>query len=423
MNTSIPTHGIKVPSMMEILADMPDFRKARGKQHPLLAVLLLACAAMLCGYRSQSAIAQWGTNYGVQWLLRLGFTRPKAPSQPTIHRVFSGLDVQELEARMTQWAEQVLQALQARHAQGVSAGESNENEEEVVGWDRREEWEAIAVDGKSPRGSRKQGAANAHLLSALSQSIGLVLGQVAVDDKTNEINAILDLLANLVLHGKLITADAMLTQHKIAKAIVEYGGDYLLVVKDNQPLLREDIKAVFEAPHLLDLTPQELASERCVREVNMHGNRIEERILRTSTALVDCYRGSNDGEELWAGLGQVLRIERTITNKRTGHKSSETAYAITSLSPERATPAQLLKAWREHWHIENKLHWVRDVTFDEDRSTVRAGSIPQVMAALRNVAIGLLRLLGATNIAAACRYYAARPDQVLAALGCCSDFE
>ncbi len=151
-----------------------------------------------------------------------------------------------LEAKLTQWAEAVLMALRTRVAQ----------EGEGLEW---VEWEAVAVDGKSPRGSRKQGDANAHLLSALSQSIGLVLGQVAVDDKTNEINAMLDLLAALVLRGKVITGDALLTQHKIAKQIVEHGGDYLLVVKDNQPLLREDIEAVFEAPHMLDLTPQDLS--------------------------------------------------------------------------------------------------------------------------------------------------------------------
>jgi predicted transposase YbfD/YdcC len=409
MNTSLPARAsIEVPSLMEILADVPDFRKARGKQHPLVAVLLMACAAMLCGYRSQSAIAEWGHNYGTQWLHHLGFKRAKAPSQSTIHRIFLGVDVRVLEAKLTQWAELAFQSWGTRTSeQDVEQG-----------------WEAVAVDGKSPRGSRKQGAANAHLLSAFSQSIGLVLGQVAVEDKTNEINAMLDLLTALVLHGKLITGDALLTQHKIAKQIVETGGDYLLVVKENQPLLRQDIQTVFEAPDTLNLTPQELSSERSVREVSMHGNRIEERVLRTSIALVDCYRGSNDGSaELWAGLRQVLRIERTITNKRTGRTTSEIAYAITSLSPERGAPAQLLRAWREHWHIENKLHWVRDVTFDEDRSTVRSGSIPQVMAALRNLAISLLRLLGATNIAKACRFYAARPAQVLTPLGCPPDFE
>jgi predicted transposase YbfD/YdcC len=405
---SMPT----LPSLMEILADIPDFRKTRGKRHPLLAVLLLACAAMMCGYRSQIAIAQWGANYAEKWLSLLGFTHPKAPSQPTLHRIFSGLDVDMLEAKLTQWAQTVLQVL------SVSDKYDKPDKYDKVETLDLEDLEVIAIDGKTLRGSRKQGAKNAHLLSALSQRTGLVLGQVAVDDKTNEITAVLELLANIVLQGKVVTTDALLTQHKIVKTIVEGGGEYLLVVKDNQTLLRQDIQAVFEAPTELGLSLQEISGVREVREVTMHGSRIEERVLRTSRALNDCY-----GDDLWPSLGQVLQVKRTVTNKRTGCIRSETSYAITSLSVERATPIQLLHAWREHWHIENKLHWVRDVTFDEDRSTVRKGRIPQVMAALRNTAIGLLRVLGATNIAGACRFFAAQPHLALTALGCFSENE
>lgn len=139
-----------------------------------------------------------------------------------------------------------------------------------------------------------------------------------------------------------------------------------------------------------------------------HG-RIGQRRLTASSALV--------GYALWPGLQQVFQIERTITIKKTGQRRHEIVYGVTSLTPQQADAARLLELVRGHWCIENRTHWVRDVTFDEDRSTVRCGNIPQVMAALRNLAIGLARLAGHTNIAAACRYYAARPWAALALLG------
>jgi predicted transposase YbfD/YdcC len=380
-----------VPPLMPILAEIPDFRQAQGRRHSLLAILTLSCVAMLCGYRSPSAIAEWGDNYGSVWLQLFGFPGGKAPSASTMRRVFRGLDVRQLELRLASWAEQVLGWLEP-----TCLGPGCPNYLEVV-----------AVDGKSLRGSRKQGAEGAYLLSAVSQRLGVVLGQVAVNDKSNEISAMQELLADLMVHGRLITGDALLTQQEIARTIIEHSGDYLLVVKQNQPTLLRDIQDLF---FTADTDPNLLADTiRTAQEVRLHGGRLEERELEASTAL--------NGYSEWPGVQQVLRIKRTVTNKRTGRTSCEVAYAVTSLTPERATCSRLLVAWREHWTIENKLHWVRDVTFDEDRQQVRAGHAPHVLAALRNTTIGLLRTLGESNIARACRRYAAQPFLALQAVG------
>ena len=139
-----------------------------------------------------------------------------------------------------------------------------------------------------------------------------------------------------------------------------------------------------------------------------HG-RIEQRNITTSEALV----GYSD----WPGLAQVFELGRYVITQKTTEERVEVVYGVTSLSPERGTPERLLALVRSHWQIENQLHWVRDVTFDEDRSQVRCGNIPQVMAALRNTTIGLLRGAGYSNIAAACRRFAAQPDLALALIG------
>ncbi len=260
-----------------------------------------------------------------------------------------------------------------------------------------------AVEGKTLRGSAQQGAAESHLVSALSHRLGLVVAQLGVADKSHELGHLEPLLEALALAGCVVTADALHTHQDVAQAIIGRGGNYLLPVKENQPALRQDIALVFAHRAGLADTITSAQTTDC------HGGRVETRRLCASTALRDYLA--------WPGHAQVLELRRRVTNKRTSKTRSEVVYGITSLSPERASAAQLLRLWREHWHVENKLHWVRDVTFDEDRSQVRAGHAPQVMAALRNVAISVLRLCGARNVAAACRRYAARPALALAAVG------
>jgi predicted transposase YbfD/YdcC len=263
--------------------------------------------------------------------------------------------------------------------------------------------EGIAVDGKTLRGSQKQGAPGAHLLSALGHRLGLTLAQQAVADKTNEIPVVMELLRQVMLEGRVVTMDALLTQRTIAQQIVEAGGDYVMVVKDNQPQLRDDIATVFALP------PIATESRTIAQTVDGGHGRIEQRRLETSDVLV----GYSD----WPGLAQVFQLERQVISKKTGEVREEVVAGVTSLAPGCADAAGLLALVRGHWHIENKSHWVRDVTFDEDRSQVRCGNIPQVMAALRNTAIGLMRRAGYTNIAAACRRFAAQPALALELIG------
>jgi hypothetical protein len=176
-----------------------------------------------------------------------------------------------------------------------------------------------------------------------------------------------------------------------------------MVVKGNHPSLAAVLPALFEPP---------VGRQACQRQAETrekgHG-RIEWRRLTSTTVGVSALS--------WPGLAQVFRLERSVQEVRRGKVRTEVVYGLTSVSPQQAGPGQLLRWVRGHWTIENRSHWVRDVSYDEDRSTVRCGSIPQVLAALRNTAIGLLRQAGHRNIAAAGRYYAAHPWEALALLG------
>lgn len=366
--------------LIEVLAEIPDVRARRGQRHPLSAILAMACCAMLCGYRSYSAIAEWGRNYGSGIAQALGFTH-NTPCAATLHTIFRHMDRDDLEAKLGTWAESVMVSTPTAAPTG-----------EV----------AVALDGKTLRGSQKQGAPGTHLLAALSHHVGLTLLQQAVDAKTNEITQVETVLRQLVLKDRVVTMDALLTQRHVAQAIVDEGGDYVMIVKENQPQLRADIALVFTLPPVGD-------RQETARTVDIGHGRIEQRNITTSKALV--------GYSTWPGLAQVFEVGRHVILPKTGQERIEVVYGVTSLTAERATPSRVLELVRGHWGIENKLHWVRDVTFDEDRSQVRCGSIPQVMAALRNTAIGLLRWAGHTNIAAACRRLAAQPAQALALIG------
>jgi len=218
-------------------------------------------------------------------------------------------------------------------------------------------------------------------------------------EREGELSVAPAVLAAVPLAGHLVTGDALYCQTALCRQIRQQGGDYLVIVKANQPELLWALATLFARP-----PPGEHFTTAVTWD--QHGDRVETRRLWASTALSEYLD--------WPDVQQVLRVERTCV--RQGQTTRQVRYAITSLGPA-VDAATLLGYVRGHWAIENRLHWVRDVTLGEDASQVRAGAAPQLLAALRNAVLGLLRGAGWTNIAAALRHYAWQPGAALAVLG------
>jgi predicted transposase YbfD/YdcC len=243
----------------------------------------------------------------------------------------------------------------------------------------------VAIDGKRLRGSATAHAPGTHLLAAFSASLQGVIGQLQVAPEANEITAALQLLKILPLKEVTITGDAIFTQRAICQTIINGGGHYFFTVKGNQPALKADIEQAFRpfSPSAVWSAPPDLGHAETIEK--SHG-RIETRQIETTASLSELLTPD------WAGLAQVCRITRERIVR--GKKTIETVYAITSHSAEQAGPAELLALSRAHWGIENKLHYVRDVTCREDQARAHAGHAPQVLAAFRNTALTIIRRLG-----------------------------
>jgi hypothetical protein len=220
-------------SLMELLEGLHDPRAARGKRHPLPALLALAVVAMLAGMTSYEAIVDYGRERGGEFLRLLGFTRRRGLCKATYSRVFRRLDVAAFEAAVARWIRARLGPHEAPH---------------------------LALDGKTLRGSRDGEAPAVHLLAAYAPDVQAVVAQLRVDAKTNELKAALEMLAVLPLNGRILTADAIQTHREICATVIAGGGDYILPVKDNQPTLRADIAAAFAEPQAGLSPPPECAT-------------------------------------------------------------------------------------------------------------------------------------------------------------------
>jgi predicted transposase YbfD/YdcC len=353
---------------LDVLASIPDPRDRRGRRYPLVGLLAIAILATAAGMRSYAGLASWAASAPAEVLAQLGI-RCRRPSEKTFRSLFARLDPAELDRCLGAYF-----ATLAAEPNGLLA---------------------VALDGKTLRAARRMGAKATHLVSVFAHHARLVLGQLAVDEKSNEIPCVRALLKTLPQKLRLlVTIDAMHTQVETAKLIRgKLKSHYLMIVKSNQAGLLERIRAL----------PWAEVEHNGVDESRGHG-RVEHRSLQILTVA--------------QGIGfpyaqQVIRVTRERLTTATGQRSVEVVYAICSLTFECARPAMIAQWLQQHWGIENRVHWVRDVTLDEDRSTIRTGTAPQIMASLRNTALNLHRINGAENIAEACRTSAFNTDRSL----------
>jgi predicted transposase YbfD/YdcC len=334
-------------SPISFFSDLRDPRVERTKAHLLEDILFITIAAVICGAETWDDIELFGKSKE-SWLRTVLKLPEGIPSHDTFNRVFSLLDPKELEEGFLQWV---------RSVATLTNGE------------------VVSIDGKSIRGSRSNGGKNiVHMVSAWASENNVVLGQVKTDDKSNEITAIPELLKLLVLKGCIVTIDAMGCQKDIASAIIAKEADYILALKGNHANLCQQVEDSFRF----------LEAKSVSEEVDYGHGRVETRICSAIDDLQMLRHGKG-----WESLRTIVRVESERFIKATGKtEKEEPRYYISSLP---ADAVLLNRSIRSHWGIENSLHWVLDVAFNEDHSRKRAGCAAQNFSVINRIALNLLK--------------------------------
>lgn len=344
-----------LPSIEACFGSIPEPRVEGRCDHKLIDIIIIAICGIITGAEGWVEVETFGKSKE-DWLRSFLELPNGIPSHDTFGRVFEILDAEAFQESFSRWVENVFR---------ITKGQ------------------VVAIDGKTARRSHDKtiGQDAIHMVSAWASANGIVLGQRKVDDKSNEITAIPELLRILDISGCIVTIDAMGCQKKIAQTICDEKADYVLSVKDNQAKLHQDIQDWFAYGDQVKFENMESSYHETINKG--HG-RIE---IRRCWVVSDPVAFENiRHHEGWAGLQSIVRVQR---ERRQGEKvQEETAFYISSLANDAQT---ILNATRQHWAIENSLHWVLDVTFREDDSRIRAGNSPQNMAVLRHLALNILK--------------------------------
>lgn len=377
----------QVADLRPFLESVPDPRSRRGRWYSLTAILLVCACAAVSGARSIDELAEWGERAPNSLLVVIGIRRHplgwrRTPSRTTIGRVLEAVDGDALDQAVGAYL------ADRHHTATRPPGPPGPGQRRV-----------IAVDGKALKGSARLAARRRHLLSAVTHHRAVTLAQAEVGAKTNETTHFRPLLEPLDLTGTLVTFDALHSvQANVAWLVEIKKAHYLAVIKTNQPTAHRQLAAL----PWQDIAVQHTATTKG------HGRR-ESRSIKT------CGIADELGGIAFPHARLAIRVHRRRT--QTGHRQTrETVYAVTSLDAHQTAPAELAGAVRGHWSVE-ALHHVRDVTFAEDASTVHTGTAPRAMATFRNLAIGLLKTLGAGNIAKTTRAIRDQPERALPLLG------
>jgi predicted transposase YbfD/YdcC len=366
--------------LSRFLQRIPDQRAARGKRYTLATVLLLMILAKLSGEDHPYGIAEWARARRQSLVAALGLERSTMPGHNTYRRIMAtGVLSEALQKGLGQY----LYETYGGHYSIL-----------------------VVLDGKTLRGTIPKGKTQGvHLLAAYLPEEGIVLLQVEVGAKENEITAAPRLLSALDLRGRVVCGDAMFTQRDLSVQILAQGGDYIWFVKDNQSQLLADVVQFFAPPRKApswQATP--LPQTTAGTTEKLHG-RLEQ---RTITVIED-----ETGFLKWPGVRQVFKLERRVTDPLTGETQVETVYGITSCPPERASADQLLAWTRSYWGIENGLHYRRDKTLQEDATLMSHSNQAQVLAIINSLVVGLTQKLGLDNLASARRFLNAKLDAAL----------